>query len=114
GPKDLYFLSRRWTEVDAHAPATAAIVRLDPPADLRPAALNLVTARITLTPAELQQFRRLPRGDAATTDWLFDRIAAKDAVRMAWRELSGERLFPADIETIARSAGHYRASRRGA
>jgi malonyl CoA-acyl carrier protein transacylase len=114
GPKDQYFLSRRWTEVEAQSPSPAVIVRLEPPTDLRQAALNLVTARVTLTPAEMRDFRRLPRGGAETKEWLFDRIAAKDSARLAWRERHGERLFPADIDTVAGTAGQYRASRRGA
>jgi malonyl CoA-acyl carrier protein transacylase len=116
GPKDQYFLSRRWSEVEAQAQAGGgplAIVRLEPPTDLQQAALNLVTARVTLTPEEMRAFRRLPRGGAETKAWLFDRIAVKDAVRVVWRELHGERLFPADIDTVAGPAGLYRAGRRG-
>jgi malonyl CoA-acyl carrier protein transacylase len=116
GPKDQYFLSRRWSEVEAQAPSNArqpmALMRLEPPTDLQQAALNRVTACVTLAPQEMREFRALSRGDATRT-WLFDRIAAKDAIRVVWRELHGERLFPADIDTMLGLAGVYRGRRRG-
>jgi hypothetical protein len=120
GPKDIYFLSRRWTEMEAPAHAANgqrrafAIMRLEPPADLQHVALHRVTAQVALTPAEKEAFRRLPPRDAETAGWLFDRIAAKDAVRAVWSELHQERLFPADIELVAGPAGLFRAQRRGA
>jgi hypothetical protein len=118
GPKDEYFLSRRWAEAEGQAPpgdgrpAPFALMRLDPPTDLQQASLQMVTARVTLTPPEMQAFRRLPRGSAEAKAWLFDRIAVKDAVRTLWRELNGERLFPADIEVHGQSGGLFRARRR--
>jgi len=119
GPKDQYFLSQRWTEVEAQAHATNGklapftVMRLEPPPDLQQAALQRVTAQVTLTSAEKEAFRRLPPRASETKGGLFDRIAAKDAIRVVWRELHEERLFPADIETVPEAAGLYRARRRG-
>jgi hypothetical protein len=89
-----------------------ALIRLEPPADLRQPAMLLVTAQVTLTPAEMRDFRRLLRDGRGAPDWLFDRIAAKDAVREVWRESTGERLFPSDIETTPGPGGLYRARKR--
>jgi malonyl CoA-acyl carrier protein transacylase len=118
GPKDQYFLSRRWTEIEAQGPAgnsrsPLALMRFEPPTDLQQAALHRVTARVTLSPQEMQEFRRLPRGEKSRT-WLFDHIAAKDAIRVVWRDLHHERLFPADIDMIAGPSGCYRGRRRDA
>jgi malonyl CoA-acyl carrier protein transacylase len=126
GPKDQYFLSQRSTEVedrvrsalapadDQRQPPPFAVMQLDAPPDLQQAALQRVTAQVTLTPAEREALRRLPPRSSETQRWLFDRIAAKDAIRAVWRQLQQERLFPADIDLVAESAGRFRARRRGA
>jgi malonyl CoA-acyl carrier protein transacylase len=117
GPKDQYFLSQRWTEVETQcrpgAGGAFAVVRLEPPTDLQHPGLNRVAAQVALTPSELEAFRQLPPRDTQTKEWLFDRMAAKDAVRMVWRELHEERLFPADIDTISKPKDLYQARRRG-
>jgi phosphopantetheinyl transferase len=73
-------------------------VSLDPPTDLLQPAMLLVTAQITLSPAELAHFGQLKLPDRKRAEWLFGRIAAKDAVRLLWWTRERERLFPADIE----------------
>ena len=116
GPKDQYFLSRRWTEIEGQLSdvrlSSLVLMRLDMPPDLRPGHVQRILARVTLAPDELQEFRGESRDEKKAASWLTDRIAAKDAVRTLWREQQGERLFPADIQTSVVAAGLYRASRR--
>jgi phosphopantetheinyl transferase (holo-ACP synthase) len=76
--------------------------------------VRAATARVTLTPAELQYFRGLKGPEPKLSEWLFGRIAAKDAVRMLWWQRHGERLFPADIEIQTDAHGRPVARRRGA
>ena len=122
GPKDQYFLSRRWNQVEeqcssAHrGDAPLAVVRLEPPVDLNQGSMLQVTAKVTLTPSELREYRHLETlGDEARTrGWLFDRNAAKDAIRLVWYEMTGQRLFPSDIEVEALGDGRFKAHRRGA
>jgi phosphopantetheinyl transferase len=57
-----------------------------------------VVAHISLSRAEWQQFRSLRGPAGRKTEWLFGRVAAKDAVRALWYERHGERLYPADME----------------
>ncbi len=114
GPKDQYFLSRRWAEAEEQADAAAplALARLDIPPDLKQPAMNRVTAQVTLTPAEYREFRRRAREKDDVHRWLFARIVAKDAIRLLWHDRTGERLFPADIE-CREEEGVYHAHRRG-
>lgn len=115
GPKDEYFLSRPWKQNREHPEVPLrqsrtglpfALMFLEPPADLLQAALRRVTAKVVLGRNEGQQFRALQdKPPRFVNDWLFGRIAAKDAVRILWRESLGERLFPADIEIEATSPG---------
>jgi hypothetical protein len=120
GPKDQYFLSRRWDEIESQLwphmgearQSSLVLLRLDMPPDLRQAHVQRILARVTLTPDELQEFRSEQRDEKKAAAWLTDRIAAKDAVRTLWRERQGERLFPADIQTSAVAAGLYQARRR--
>jgi hypothetical protein len=88
------------------------LIRLETPSDLLQPAMLLVTAQVTLTPTEMREFRRRREHGAEVKTWLFDRIAAKDAVRHLWHDLHGERLFPADIEAREEAPGRYRARRR--
>jgi malonyl CoA-acyl carrier protein transacylase len=121
GPKDQYFLSHRWDQVEAQCPdvrrsdAPLALVRLEPPIDLNQGSMLQVTAKVTLTPSELREYRRLEAlGDEVKVrDWLFDRNAAKDAIRLVWHELTGERLFPSDIEVEISADRRFTAQRRG-
>jgi malonyl CoA-acyl carrier protein transacylase len=121
GPKDQYFLSHRWHKVEEQRPdvrradAPLALVRLEPPVDLNQGSMLQVTAKVTLTPSELREYRRLEAlgDDARARSWLFDRNAAKDAIRLVWNEMTGERLFPSDIEVEALADGRFTAHRRG-
>jgi hypothetical protein len=125
GPKDEYFISTEWaaplergqrgegrgevvekgdrevTAVPRPSPLapgpSAACIRLDIPVDQKQAGLRLVTSRVTLSPQEMPEFRRLDKDERRQTEWLFGRIAAKDAVRVLWHARHKERLFPADI-----------------
>jgi malonyl CoA-acyl carrier protein transacylase len=116
GPKDEYFLSRDWPEAilprrPGDAPRRCHVI--DPPADLRQPVLRAAGARVTMTPRELAEFRAWAGTDAELNDWFFGRMLAKDAVRAAWAEKHGERLFPADIEMELNAEGRYVARPRG-
>ncbi len=121
GPKDQYFLSHRWHQVEeqcsgARCPsAPLALVRLEPPVDLNQGSMLQVTAKVTLTPSELREYRRLETlGDEIKLrGWLFDRNAAKDAIRLVWNEMTAQRLFPSDIEVETTGDGRFTAHRRG-
>ena len=121
GPKDQYFLSSRWHQVEkqcsaARSPdAPLALVRLEPPVDLNQGSMLQVTAKVTLSPSELREYRRLESlGDEVKLrGWLFDRNAAKDAIRLNWHEMTGQRLFPSDIEVETTGDGRFNAHRRG-
>jgi hypothetical protein len=117
GPKDEYFLSRDWPETVPPRGEGAPPRRchaLEPPADLKQPVLRAAGARVTMTPRELAEFRGWKGTDAELNDWFFGRMLAKDAVRAAWAEKHGERMFPADIETEADSAGRVVCRPRGA
>src|SRR5262249_25531741 len=108
---DEYFLSKEWGPIPPGV--TACCMRLEMRPDLQQPAIRLAVARVTLAPDELQQFRRLKGGDRESNDWLYRRIAAKDAVRTLWWKEHGERLFPADIELEPEGPAHFAARRRG-
>ncbi len=103
GPKDDYFLSENWPDAIGDHPKTeddlplAWCVGLLPPRDLQAPGMMLASARVTLTAEELRTFRKLELPDAKKSQWLFGRMAAKDAVRILWRRHTGERMVPADI-----------------
>jgi malonyl CoA-acyl carrier protein transacylase len=121
GPKDQYFLTHRWSKVEEQCSGTRrpdaplVLVRLEPPVDLNQGSMLQVTAKVTLTPSELREYRRLETlGDEVKLrTWLFDRNAAKDAIRLVWNEMTGERLFPSDIEVETTADGRFTAHRRG-
>jgi phosphopantetheinyl transferase len=69
----------------------------------------VVTAQITLSPTEQRNFSQLKGPDRKRAEWLFGRIAAKDAVRLLWWAREGERMFPADIEIETDAHGRPRA-----
>lgn len=121
GPKDEYFLSQEFAAAMPHSARGAAhpaespracCVKLEPPADLLQPAMRLATAHVTLSPAELDEYRQLAVPGNKIADWLFGRIVAKDAVRILWRERHGERLFPADIEILHDEHGRPLARHR--
>jgi hypothetical protein len=120
GPKDQYFLSRRWNEAEAQLRpqlgpgADLVLMRLELPPDLQQAHLQRVVAQVTLAPDERNEFRGLRREPGRSVRWLMDRIAVKDAVRTYWRDRQGERLFPADIETHEPEPQRHQCRRRGA
>lgn len=101
GPKDQYFISEPWTSAMPSDAAAADLeiscVRLFPPEDVRDSAMRLPACRVTMSPREQADFHALEIPNPKKVDWLFGRIAAKDAVRLAWNQRHGERLFPADI-----------------
>ncbi len=117
GPKDQYFLSHRWHKVEdaRRRSAPLALVRLEPPIDLNQGSMLQVTAKVTLSPTELREYRRLETlGDEVQLrSWLFDFNAAKDAIRLVWHDMTGERLFPSDIEVETTADGRFTAHRRG-
>jgi phosphopantetheinyl transferase len=120
GPKDVYFLSEEWPEA---APRRASerdlqqcdccCVRLKELNDLKQSALQLVAARVMLSPAELEDFKVLQRPDDKKAQWLFGRAAAKDAVRTLQRKRHGERPFMADVEIFNDELGRPSARPRG-
>jgi malonyl CoA-acyl carrier protein transacylase/phosphopantetheinyl transferase len=100
--KQEFLLGSRWAAVESLGGRGASegeicCLRLRPPADLVQPVKRAALAHVSLGRAEWQQFRTLPGPDARKTEWLFGRIAAKDAVRALWYARHGERLFPADI-----------------
>ncbi len=103
GPKDDYFLSDNWMEAVAGAndenndQPNAWCVTLEPPRDLQQPGLMMASARVTLTAEELTKFRKIDGPVAEKIQWLFGRMAAKDAVRLLWRSRTGARMVPADI-----------------
>ena len=102
GPKDDYFLSDNLPEAVAAANENAEqpnawCVTLEPPRDLQQPGLMMASARVTLTAEELSKFRKLNVPVAEKIQWLFGRMAAKDAVRLLWRSRTGARMVPADI-----------------
>jgi malonyl CoA-acyl carrier protein transacylase/phosphopantetheinyl transferase (holo-ACP synthase) len=99
GRKDEYFISNRWPEATPASWAKRGVcVRLEPPMDLHQPAMQMVTAQMTLSSDEMREYRRLTVPPKKRFDWVFGRLAAKDAVRLAWWERHDERFFPADLE----------------
>jgi phosphopantetheinyl transferase (holo-ACP synthase) len=76
-------------------------------------ALQTAAARVTLSPKEQAAFKALTRPDDKKAEWLFGRFAAKDAMRMLMRQMTGERPFMADIEIESDQRGRPIASPRG-
>jgi phosphopantetheinyl transferase (holo-ACP synthase) len=66
-----------------------------------------------LAPSELVQFRAVAGDEQRESQWLFDRLAGKDAVRVLWHARHGERLFPADIIIEMTESGIMSARPRG-
>jgi hypothetical protein len=107
-------LARDWLVSPADGRDRAVrCMRLDPPSDLCQPVHRMALARVTLSRSEWEIFRLLKLSDQQLTDWLFGRIAAKDAIRSLWFERHGQRLFPADIELEVHNDGHCTARYRG-
>jgi hypothetical protein len=111
--KERFLLAKPWPDGPAGAlDLPMRCLRLHPPADLCQPVHRMALARICLSRSEWQTFRLLKCPDEQLTEWLFGRIAAKDAVRSLWLERHDQRLYPADIELGADSDGcsvpHYR------
>jgi malonyl CoA-acyl carrier protein transacylase/phosphopantetheinyl transferase len=87
--------------------------RAEEAADIVQPVIRGAMAHVALSPAEWQQFYKLPGPDERRTQWLFSRIAAKDCIRALWEEKTGERLFPTDIEIAADEHGRPVARHRG-
>jgi malonyl CoA-acyl carrier protein transacylase len=101
--KERFLVSRPWV---------AGCLHLEPPADLCHSVKRIAIARVSLTAREWRHYRLLRKPEEELTAWLFGRLVAKDAVRAAWYERHGQRLFPADIELPLEGEGclqpHYR------
>lgn len=128
GPKNVYMMSDEcpdfapprlqweadWEQEEVvNSEASLCIVKLEIPTDLLNPTLQPVAARVTLSGDEFQEFKNLDVGVDRKTEWLFGRIAAKDAARTLWRKMTGKRLFLADIEVQHDSFGQPLANLRG-
>jgi malonyl CoA-acyl carrier protein transacylase/phosphopantetheinyl transferase len=120
GRKDEYFISKPLPEAlppggevsDDRGPTTFC-VKLEVPPDLQNPAMVQVSGQITLTPEEIRQFKQLQTTDKQKSDWVFGRMAAKDAARQLWFARHGERVFPADIAIDHDERGRPSARYRG-
>ncbi len=108
--KERFLLAKDWPIVPD---PSVRCMRLDPPSDLCQPVHRTALARVTLTRSEWNHFRLLKGSEQELTDWLFARIAAKDAVRAVWQERHGRGLFPADIELDVRADGTATARHLG-
>ena len=116
GPKDVYFLADQWPEAEAGLGRSAeddlCCVRLAPPEDLSQTPLQDAGAQVMLSPREMETYRAMADRPKRRFEWLFGRAAAKDAVRILWRKMTGERLFMADVEILSDENGRpYAVSR---
>ena len=105
GPKDQYFLSRRFEA--AEPSADARCYALEPPLDLQQPVLRASGVCVTMTPREIAEHTALAGTDAQKSDWFFGRLVSKDAVRGAVFMKYGTPLFPADIEAEPGAPGRY-------
>ena len=109
--KERFLLARDWPVSQAHD-GSVQCMRLDPPSDLCQPVHRAALARVALSRAEWEVFRLLKYPEQQLTDWLFGRIAAKDAIRALWFKRHDQRLFPADIELEANGDGRWTAHYR--
>ena len=111
GPKDVYMLSKDWSAV---LPNENCLVKLlDVPNDLRNPTMQPIGARVTLSDREFAEFQKLDFPDDRKTQWLFGKVAAKEAVKALWSQTTGERLFTADVEIEHDEFGRPLARMRG-
>jgi phosphopantetheinyl transferase len=88
------------------APAAGVCcMKAAPPYDIVQPVVRSALARVSLGPAEWQEFYRLKAVEKRRTEWLFGRIAAKDCVRSLLQHRYGQQLFPADMEIVADQHG---------
>ncbi|MHB1422620.1 MAG: acyltransferase domain-containing protein [Gemmataceae bacterium] len=112
--KERFLLARDWpVHPSGGSDCSVYCMRLDPPPDLCQPVHRTALARVTLSRSEWEIFRLLKLSDQQLTEWLFGRIAAKDAIRALWFSRHGQRLFPADIELEVGTAGRATARYRG-
>lgn len=115
GPKDQYFLSRRWEEAEAALRGgggaipggSCRVYALEPPLDLQQPVLRASGVCVTMTPREIAEHTALTGSDAEKSDWFFGRLVAKDAIRGLLLQSSGLGIFPADIEAEPGEPGRY-------
>jgi malonyl CoA-acyl carrier protein transacylase len=94
-----HLLGKRWDAVERAARSgLAQCMRLTPPADLSQPIMRSAVAHASLNRAERAEFRTMQAPEALLTEWVFGRLAAKDAIRSLWDQWHGEQLLPADIE----------------
>ncbi len=89
-------------------------LRLDLSDDLRQPVPRASVAHVALGPAEWREYCTLRMAEDRITEWLFRRIAAKDAARAWWWQRDGVRLFPADLEADLDASGRGVVRRGGA
>jgi phosphopantetheinyl transferase len=109
--KDRFLLGREGRD-RVRAAVPFSLMRIDPPEDLRQPVHRAGLAHVSLTAREWQAFRTMNAPDRRRTEWIFGRLAVKDAIRSLWAEQMGERLRPADIEIETEAHGRPVARRR--
>lgn len=113
GPKDVYFLADEWPAASIdEGESSVCCVKLEPPEDLSQTALQDAGAQVMLSPREMETYQAMADRPKRRFEWLFGRAAAKDAVRMLWRRMTGERLFMADVEILKDEHGRPQAVSR--
>ncbi len=107
-----YLLAAKWPLAGTETPDVCCM-RVEPIPDLLQPVWRSAMAHTVSTPAEWSQYRVLKGPETRLNQWVFGRVAAKDAVRVLWHARHGERLFPADIEITADAHGRPLVQRRG-
>jgi hypothetical protein len=110
GPKDIYYLTEDWSNLlpscaDENAPLAQpftrenmSCIRFEPPPDMINPAIQVAASYVVLSPSEKSQFEMLEGSLAQKGRWMFQRFAAKDAVRRYREHNFGVRTFAADVE----------------
>ncbi|MFN4258612.1 MAG: acyltransferase domain-containing protein [Gemmataceae bacterium] len=111
--KENYIIGQPWTNGPAIGGDKACLLKIDPPADLCHPVKRAALAHMSMCPSEWQQFRVMKGPDQQLTEFVFSRIAAKDAVRTLWLRHVGEKLFPADMEVVQDEYGKPSVRLRG-
>ena len=110
GPKNIYMLSEDWPALPEQKGCNTKLLKV--PNDLRNPTMQPIGARVTLSDREFSEFCRLDLSAERQTQWLFGRVAAKEAIRTCWFEKTGEQLFTSDIEIDHDEFGRPTASMR--